>query len=82
MEPLKHGVSNEPRTRDIALEGRSVSNYTILTFIVNNHNMNCFLKISSDFENLLFFFTGFSINRYQMSNESIIGLERYCPVFL
>ena len=67
---LKCGVSNEPRTRDIALEGRSVSNYTILTFIVNTHNMKCFLKISSDFENLLCFSTAFSINRYQLKKWS------------
>ena len=77
---LKHGVSNEPRTRDIALEGRSVSNYTILTFIVNNHNMNCFLKISSDFENLLFFFTGFSINRYKLQCGAD-GRIRTCEAF-
>ena len=67
---LKCGVSNEPRTRDIALEERSVSNYTILTFIVNTHNMNCFLKISSDFENLLCFSAAFSINRYWLRRWS------------
>ena len=35
-----------------------------------HYNIKCFLKISSDFENLLCFSAGFSINRYQLKKWS------------